>query len=149
MSNGSPPTHDIFMSVIASIDYILLRATHHTAMSSSVLSRVRLETAVEYDSGQSPATEIEICRCPPGYSGNSCEVSRFTHSFKYIDVNNYGTSDSVTTRGAQMLTHNTHLDFITIQGTIFTPKEKNKYITYLPCAPIGCTRQKVGSSHSL
>ena len=50
----------------------------------------------------------------------------------------------------KLLIHDTHADIITIQETKLTPKAKTqKYITSHQCAPIGCTRQEVGSLHSL
>ena len=55
----------------------------------------------------------------------------------------------------KLLIHDTLADIITIQETKLTPKAKTpkKYITSHQCAPIGCTRQEVGSlettSHSL
>ena len=49
----------------------------------------------------------------------------------------------------KLLIHDTHADIITIQETKLTPKAKTpKYITSQQCAPIGCTRQEVGSLHS-
>ncbi|KAK7835354.1 hypothetical protein U0070_017890, partial [Myodes glareolus] len=37
------------------------------------LSSVNLESAVPYPTDKSIATAVEVCQCPPGYSGNSCE----------------------------------------------------------------------------
>ena len=47
----------------------------------------------------------------------------------------------------KLLIHDPHADIITIQETKLTPKAKN--ITSQQCALIGCTRQEVGSLHSL
>ena len=50
----------------------------------------------------------------------------------------------------KLLIHDTHADIITIQETKFTQKPKHpKYINSQQCEPIGCTRQGVGSLHSL
>ena len=46
-----------------------------------------------------------------------------------------------------MRIHDTHADVITIQETKLIPKAK--YITSPSYTPIGCTRQEVGSLHSL
>ena len=48
----------------------------------------------------------------------------------------------------KLLIHDTQADIITIQETKLTPKNL-QYITSQQCAPIGCTRQEVGSLHSL
>lgn len=39
------------------------------------LSSVGLESAVPYPTDGSFATAVEVCQCPPGYTGSSCEVS--------------------------------------------------------------------------
>ena len=50
----------------------------------------------------------------------------------------------------KLLIHDTHVYIITIQKTKLTLKQTHpKYITSPPCVPIGCTRQEVGSLHSL
>ena len=52
----------------------------------------------------------------------------------------------------KLLIHDTYADIITIQETKLTPPLKpkhQKYITSHQCGPIGCTRQEVGSLHSL
>lgn len=46
----------------------------HTSLFSR-LSSVNLESAVTYPTDASVAAAVEMCQCPPGYSGSSCEVS--------------------------------------------------------------------------
>lgn len=41
----------------------------------SRLSGVSLEAADRFSTGQKYASAVEVCHCPPGYSGTSCEVS--------------------------------------------------------------------------
>ena len=50
----------------------------------------------------------------------------------------------------KLLMHDTHADIITIQeaSSPIKPKHSN-YITSQQCAPTGCTKQEVGSLHSL
>ena len=50
----------------------------------------------------------------------------------------------------KLLIHDTHADIITLQETKLTHKVKHQnYIASQQCVTIGCTRQEMGSSHSL
>jgi len=62
------------MKVLSSIEAILIRAIHASQTNRTYLSDVSLDTAVELESGSKQSTAVEICRCPIGYSGTSCEV---------------------------------------------------------------------------
>jgi len=62
------------MKVLSSIEAILIRAIHASQTNRTYLSDVSLDTAIELDTGGEQSTSIEICRCPNGYSGTSCEV---------------------------------------------------------------------------
>ena len=72
--DGSRPTRETFLKILARVDGILIRATHHTAMESSSLSDISMDTAVPHNTGQEVASTVEDCSCPPGYVGLSCEV---------------------------------------------------------------------------
>ncbi|KAM7349811.1 terribly reduced optic lobes isoform 23-T23 [Cochliomyia hominivorax] len=63
-----------FMNVLSNLEHILIRATPKIPTTRTIIGDVILESAVEtrYLNAQ-PAGEIEICTCPPGYSGTSCE----------------------------------------------------------------------------
>ncbi|KAL1514177.1 hypothetical protein ABEB36_003476 [Hypothenemus hampei] len=61
------------LTVLANIDTILVRATLSTDTSSTFLSDITLDTAVEIYTGKPLATNVEICRCPEGHRGTSCE----------------------------------------------------------------------------
>ncbi|XP_036447334.1 basement membrane-specific heparan sulfate proteoglycan core protein [Colossoma macropomum] len=71
--DGMPATREHLMMVLADLDDILIRASYHTEMRSSSISRVSMEIAVPNYTGQTQALEVEQCRCPPGYHGLSCQ----------------------------------------------------------------------------
>lgn len=66
------------MKVLSSVEAILIRAVHASQTISTYLSDVSLDTAVELETGSERSTSVEICRCPIGYSGTSCEVRYYT-----------------------------------------------------------------------
>lgn len=61
------------MTVLSSLESILVRASYSEGMIASYISDISLDTAVENLTGKSRATQIEACRCPLGYTGTSCE----------------------------------------------------------------------------
>lgn len=63
------------MTVLSNLDQILVRATVRDYTTRSSISDIALGTAVTAQTDQGPADEVELCRCPPGYRGTSCEVS--------------------------------------------------------------------------
>lgn len=64
---------DILLA-LANLDAILIRASQSSDTSSTYISDIALDTAVDQYTGQGKAIEVENCRCPPGYRGTSCEV---------------------------------------------------------------------------
>ncbi|XP_067402829.1 laminin subunit alpha-2 isoform X2 [Emydura macquarii macquarii] len=70
----SPVSKREFMTVLANIKRLLIRATYSYGMDAIYrLSGVSLETADRYSTGRKVASAVEVCQCPPGYSGTSCE----------------------------------------------------------------------------
>lgn len=65
------------ITVLSNLESFLIRATVKEGAREAHLSDVVLDTAVEQTTGQEPVTNIEVCRCPEGYTGNSCEVCKF------------------------------------------------------------------------
>ncbi|XP_063079841.1 laminin subunit alpha-2 [Engraulis encrasicolus] len=62
------------MAVLHNIQRLLIRATYcddHTAIYR--LSSVALEEAREEAEGENRAVSVEVCQCPQGFSGASCE----------------------------------------------------------------------------
>ncbi|XP_072305364.1 basement membrane-specific heparan sulfate proteoglycan core protein isoform X2 [Eucyclogobius newberryi] len=73
-SNGRPVSREELMMTLAALDSINIRTIYDNNMVSVGLSDVLMDTTnVEFrTSGH--AKEVEECRCPPGYTGLSCEM---------------------------------------------------------------------------
>ncbi|XP_041450431.1 basement membrane-specific heparan sulfate proteoglycan core protein isoform X4 [Drosophila obscura] len=76
-----PASRSDFMSVLSDLEHILIRATPKVPTDRTSIGDVILESAVAYASpGQSQAAiDIELCQCPAGYTGNSCETCAPLH----------------------------------------------------------------------
>ncbi|XP_028173989.1 basement membrane-specific heparan sulfate proteoglycan core protein isoform X3 [Ostrinia furnacalis] len=71
---GLPASRADFLSVLRNLRRVLVRATLTMNIESSSIADVQMDTATEMnDPGFPRATGVEICRCPEGYSGTSCE----------------------------------------------------------------------------
>ncbi|KAJ8950523.1 hypothetical protein NQ318_015267 [Aromia moschata] len=68
-----PASREDILIVLANIDSILIRAAQSSDTGTAYLSDITLDTAVEQYTGKPKATSVEVCRCPPGYRGTSCE----------------------------------------------------------------------------
>ncbi|KRF94157.1 uncharacterized protein Dmoj_GI15893, isoform J [Drosophila mojavensis] len=65
--------HDI-MSVLVNIEHLLIRATPKIPTTRTSISDVTWELSLDADQpGAELVTDIELCQCPAGYTGNSCE----------------------------------------------------------------------------
>ncbi|XP_055304959.1 basement membrane-specific heparan sulfate proteoglycan core protein isoform X6 [Sitodiplosis mosellana] len=73
------------LTVLSNLETVLVRATLKEGVSQVHLSDVVLDTAVPQNTGQIPVNDVEICRCPEGYTGTSCESC---DHFYYRDTNN-------------------------------------------------------------
>ncbi|XP_015437459.1 PREDICTED: basement membrane-specific heparan sulfate proteoglycan core protein [Dufourea novaeangliae] len=60
------------MTVLSNLEAILVRASHSERMTATYISDISLDTAVEV-AGSRRAVHVEVCRCPTGYTGTSCE----------------------------------------------------------------------------
>ncbi|XP_006885094.1 PREDICTED: laminin subunit alpha-2-like [Elephantulus edwardii] len=71
-----PVSRKEFMTVLASLKRLLIQTTYSLGMDAIFrLSAVTLESAVPYATdGGIIANAVEVCQCPPGYSGSSCET---------------------------------------------------------------------------
>ncbi|XP_069115040.1 basement membrane-specific heparan sulfate proteoglycan core protein-like isoform X2 [Argopecten irradians] len=73
MLDGSEPSRAAFMSMLADIEAILIRATYHTRTTRTAIREVSMDTASATPTGLGPAPMVESCLCPQGYTGLSCE----------------------------------------------------------------------------
>uniref|UniRef100_A0A674DDM1 Heparan sulfate proteoglycan 2 n=1 Tax=Salmo trutta TaxID=8032 RepID=A0A674DDM1_SALTR len=72
-SSGRQVSREDLMMTLASLEAISIRTVYDNHMVSVALSDIVMDTTtVEYNI-QGNAKEVEECRCPPGYSGLSCE----------------------------------------------------------------------------
>ncbi|KAB0360576.1 hypothetical protein FD754_004732 [Muntiacus muntjak] len=71
-----PVSRKEFMTVLVNLQRVLIQITYNFGMDAIFrLSSVDLESAVPYPTDGSFATAVEVCQCPPGYTGSSCEKS--------------------------------------------------------------------------
>ncbi|XP_077465112.1 basement membrane-specific heparan sulfate proteoglycan core protein [Stigmatopora argus] len=73
-SNGRQVSREELMMTLANLDSLSIRTIYDNHMVSVALSDIVMDiTTVEF-STRGHAKDIEECRCPPGYSGLSCEM---------------------------------------------------------------------------
>ena len=63
------------MMVLSRLEGVRLRGLYFTETQRLSLSGVGLEEASATGSGRR-AHHVEMCACPPGYTGDSCQVGR-------------------------------------------------------------------------
>nr|XP_032526331.1 basement membrane-specific heparan sulfate proteoglycan core protein [Danaus plexippus plexippus] len=64
-----------FMSVLKNLNRVLVRATLNPYIYSTSIADVSMDTAAEGSDPTSPAARgVELCICPEGYAGTSCEL---------------------------------------------------------------------------
>lgn len=68
-----PASRADMLTALSSVDSILVRASIRSYTGISRLSDIILENAVRQSTSLGRVREIEACRCPPGYTGTSCE----------------------------------------------------------------------------
>jgi len=76
------------MEALSGVKQVLLRAKYHTDQIESMLHEVTLEKAAGGESSAVTglaATSIEICACPTGYAGNSCEKCDYGYRKSSMD----------------------------------------------------------------
>lgn len=65
---------------LSDLSAVLIKATYTTNTKEAAIVSVSLDTAVERNTGQSRAFEVEQCICPVGYRGLSCEDCDFGYT---------------------------------------------------------------------
>ncbi|KAK4879912.1 hypothetical protein RN001_008058 [Aquatica leii] len=83
-----PASREDILIVLSDITAILVRAALSSSTTSTYISDITLDTAVEQYTGQSKARDVEVCRCPVGYRGTSCESCAAGY---YRDINDLQT----------------------------------------------------------
>ncbi|KAI0219269.1 Laminin subunit alpha-2 [Lamellibrachia satsuma] len=69
---GMPVSRDEFMLLLGRIERLLIRASFHIYETEKTLYWVNMDVASEWGEGAVMAG-VEMCLCPPGYTGTSCE----------------------------------------------------------------------------
>ncbi|XP_076872711.1 LOW QUALITY PROTEIN: laminin subunit alpha-2 [Brachyhypopomus gauderio] len=75
LGSGEPVNKRDFFSALGKLERLLVRASRcqeHSAIYR--LDSVRMEVASEDSHTGIPARSVELCHCPSGYSGTSCEA---------------------------------------------------------------------------
>lgn len=69
-----PVSRKEFMTMLVDLKRILIQITDSLGVDAIYrLSSVGLDSAVPYPTDGSFASAVEVCQCPPGYTGSSCE----------------------------------------------------------------------------
>ena len=73
---GNPVERDKMMVILEGLEHVYIKGSYGSSKSSfSRLSSVSLDSAVEQsEEAADPALNVEICECPPGYTGGSCQL---------------------------------------------------------------------------
>ncbi|XP_041563042.1 basement membrane-specific heparan sulfate proteoglycan core protein isoform X19 [Drosophila elegans] len=72
--SARPASRSDFMTVLTDLQHILVRATPKVPSTRTSIGNVILESAVTTRTpGATHAVDLELCQCPTGYSGSSCE----------------------------------------------------------------------------
>ncbi|KAK7100471.1 laminin subunit alpha-2-like isoform X2 [Littorina saxatilis] len=73
LENRQPVTRQEFMTVLYSLQQLMIKATYHTAQDTVFLRDVSLDVASPLVMSNRTLTSVEQCQCPEGYAGLSCE----------------------------------------------------------------------------
>ncbi|KAM9355578.1 laminin subunit alpha-2 [Pholidichthys leucotaenia] len=72
---AQPISRRDFLSVLANVTSVMVRASYSTEPSAVYrLHSFSMEVANPTAKGESRASAVEMCSCPPGYAGTSCEA---------------------------------------------------------------------------
>ncbi|XP_058266507.1 basement membrane-specific heparan sulfate proteoglycan core protein-like isoform X2 [Hemibagrus wyckioides] len=73
-SSGQLVTRTDLLMTLANLESINIRTIYNNRMASVGLSDIIMDTSVAAFTLEGLARDVEECRCPPGYSGLSCEI---------------------------------------------------------------------------
>ena len=73
---GNPVERDKMMVILDGLEHVYIKGSYGSSKSSfSRLSSVSLDSAEEQlEEAADPALNVEICECPPAYTGGSCQL---------------------------------------------------------------------------
>lgn len=105
---AQPISRRDFLSVLANVTKVMVRATYSTdATAVYRLHLFLMQVANPFARGERTASAVEICSCPPGYSGTSCESC--TAGFRRIN----GVVYNGVCEACQCHGHSAHCDELT------------------------------------
>ncbi|TSL61242.1 Basement membrane-specific heparan sulfate proteoglycan core protein [Bagarius yarrelli] len=73
-SSGQPVSRTDLLMTLANLESISIRTIYNNRMASVGLSDIIMDTTTAAFSLGGQPRDVEECRCPPGYSGLSCEL---------------------------------------------------------------------------
>ena len=77
-ASGNPVEREKLMVILNSLDNVYIKGSYGTSSTSFArLSTVEMDSAQELmseDEVSDPALSVEICQCPDGYTGSSCQL---------------------------------------------------------------------------
>lgn len=78
-STGEPTTRATLMMVLYDLNELRIKGCYYSNCEWIAVSELQLEIAKDDQSiGDSyTASSVEICQCPPPYTGLSCQVPKF------------------------------------------------------------------------
>ncbi|XP_060907751.1 laminin subunit alpha-2 isoform X3 [Labrus mixtus] len=75
LETAQPISRRDFLSVLANVNKVMVRASYSTETSAVYrLHSFSMQEANPAARGEKRASAVEICSCPPGYAGTSCET---------------------------------------------------------------------------
>lgn len=88
-----PASRADLLTVLSNVENVLVRASLRSYTSESRISDISLDTAVHQRTPQGRIFDIEICRCPTGYLGSSCEKcdAKYYRDFNDRSAGSHGT----------------------------------------------------------
>ncbi|XP_055911049.1 basement membrane-specific heparan sulfate proteoglycan core protein isoform X7 [Eupeodes corollae] len=93
-NDGAKASRTDIMTVLSNLEFLLIRATPKIPTESTSIGNVILETASEVntEANAKRVTNIEVCRCPTGYTGSSCQscLPMYYRDTSDFSVSSYG-----------------------------------------------------------
>lgn len=81
--HGDMVTRSQFLSVLTSLESVMLRGTFHSDQADSILISATIKSSKVSENEVSISNLVEQCKCPIGYTGLSCETCDFGYVRAY------------------------------------------------------------------